>query len=71
MLGRLSAGRGRGNGRVVFFVGFGRFEAGIDDQVEKVGGPEPAVGTLEDCLAQALTSNDDDEVTVVAEGGLD
>ena len=55
---------------MVFFVGFGRFEAGIDDQVEKVGGPEPAVGTLENWLTQAFTLNDDAEATVVAEGGF-
>ena len=62
---------GFGHGRP---VGFGDLAVlrrkRIDDQVEEVGGPDPAVGTLEDWLAQALTSDDDAEALVVAEGGF-
>ena len=42
MLGRVSVGCGSENGRLGFLGGFGRFEAGIDDEIEDVGGLDPA-----------------------------
>ena len=47
-----------------------RFEAGIDDEVEKVGRPDPALFTLEYRLTQAFTVVDDAVAAEVAEGGL-
>ena len=66
----LPAGRGSGDGRLSFFAGDGRFETGIDDKVEDVGGPEPASLALEDRLTQAFTVVDDAVAAEVAEGGL-
>ena len=41
MLGRVLVGRGSGDGRLDFVVGFGRFKTWIHDEVEEVGGTNP------------------------------
>ena len=51
-------GCGGGDGRLGFLRGFGRFEARIHDQVEDVGGPDPAGFTLKDGLAKAVAVDD-------------
>ena len=52
-------------GRFGFVGRVGRFEAWIHDQVEDVGGPDPAGFALEDGLAEALAVDDTAKVKQV------